>query len=53
MRNINKLKKSFDKLCRKSSHQNPIDENEDEPLCNIFLKTVDENENKPFLTCTC
>ena len=41
--------KSFDKLYRKSLQDNVIDKTEDESLCNIFTKYVDENKNESFL----
>ena len=41
--------KSFDKLYRKSLQDNIIDKNENESLCNIFTKNVDENKNESFL----
>ena len=40
--------KSFDKFHRKSLQDNIIDETEDENLCNIFTKNVDENKNESF-----
>ena len=41
--------KSFDKLNRKSSKDNVIDKNENESLCNVFTRYVDENKNESFL----
>ena len=41
--------KSFDKLYRKSLQDNVIDKTENESLCNIFTKYVDENKNESFL----
>ena len=41
--------KSFDKLYRKSLQDNVIDKIENESLCNIFTKNVDENKNEPSL----
>ena len=41
--------KSFDKLYRKSLHDNVIDKSEYENLCNIFTRYVDENKNESFL----
>ena len=41
--------KSFDKLYRKSLQDNIIDKTEDDSLCNIFTKYVDENKNESFL----
>ena len=41
--------KSFDKLYRKSLQDNTIDKTEDESLCSIFTKYVDENKNETFL----
>ena len=41
--------KSFDKLCRKSLQDNIIDKTENDSLCNIFTKYVDENKNESFL----
>ena len=41
--------KSFDKLYRKSLQDNVIDKSENESLCNIFTKYVDENKNESFL----
>ena len=41
--------KSFDKLYRKSLQDNVIDKSENESLCNIFTKYVDENKNDSFL----
>ena len=50
MKEINKQKKSFDKLYRKSLEDNVIDKSEYEILCNIFTKYyVDENKNESFL----
>ena len=40
---------SFDKLYRKSSQDNIIDKNENESLCIVFIKYVDENKNESFL----
>ena len=40
--------KSFDKLYRKSLKDNVIDKNENESLCKIFTKYVDENTNESF-----
>ena len=40
--------KSFDKFYRKSIQDNVIDKIEDESLCNIFTKHVDENKNESF-----
>ena len=40
--------KSFDKLYRKSLKDNIIDKNENECLCKIFTKYVDENTNESF-----
>ena len=42
--------KPFDKLNRKSLQDNIIDRNEDESLCNIFTKYVDETKFLHFLT---
>ena len=39
----------FDKLYRKSLQDNVIDKTENESLCNIFTKYVDENKNRSFL----
>ena len=41
--------KSFDKLYRKSLQDNIIDKSENESLCNIFTRYVDENKNESFL----
>ena len=41
--------KSFDKLYRKSLQDNVIDKSENESLCNIFSKYVDENKNESSL----
>ena len=41
--------KSFDKLYRKSLHDNVIDKTEYDSLCNIFTRYVDENKNESFL----
>ena len=41
--------KSFDKLYRKSLQDNVIDKNENEVLCNIFTKYINENKNGSFL----
>ena len=41
--------KSFDKLYRKSFQDDIIDKTENECLCNIFTKYVDENKNESFL----
>ena len=41
--------KSFDKLYRKSSQDIIIDKTENDSLCNIFNKYVDENKNESFL----
>ena len=41
--------KSFEKLDRKSLQDNKIDETENESLCDIFTKYVDENKNESFL----
>ena len=40
--------KSFDKLYRKSLQDNVIDKTENDSLCNIFTKYVDENKNESF-----
>ena len=40
--------KSFDKLHRKSLQDNIIDKTENENLCIIFTKYVDENKNGSF-----
>ena len=41
--------KCFDKLYRKSLQDNVIDKIENESLCNIFTKYIDENKNESFL----
>ena len=41
--------KSFDKLYRKSLQDNVIDKTENESLCSIFTRYVDENKNESFL----
>ena len=41
--------KSFDKLYGKSLQDNVIDQSENESLCNISTRYVDENKNKSFL----
>ena len=41
--------KSFDELYRKTLQDNCIDNTEDESLCNIFTRYVDENKNESFL----
>ena len=41
--------KSFDKLYRKSIQDNVIYKTENESLCNIFTKYVDEIKNESFL----
>ena len=41
--------KSFDKFYRKSLQDNIIDKTENENLCNVFTKYVDENKNETFL----
>ena len=41
--------KSFDKINRKPLQDNIIDKSENESLCNIFTKYVDENKNEYFL----
>ena len=41
--------KSFDKLYKKSLHDNVIDKTEYESFCNIFTKFVDENKSESFL----
>ena len=41
--------KSFDKLYRKSIQDNVIDKTEQNSLCNIFTRYVDENKNESFL----
>ena len=41
--------KSFEKFYRNSLQDNVIDKNEQESLCNIFTKCVDENKNESFL----
>ena len=40
--------KSFDKLYRKSLQDNIIDKTENNSLCNIFTKYIDENKNESF-----
>ena len=40
--------KSFDKLYRKSLHDNIIEKTEYEGFCNIFTKYVDETKNETF-----
>ena len=40
--------KSFDKLYRKSLQDSVIDKNENESLCNIFTKYVDETKYETF-----
>ena len=41
--------KYFDKLYRKSLQDNVIDKTENDTLCNISTKYVDENKNESFL----
>ena len=41
--------KSLDKLYRKSLQDNVIDKTENDSLCNIFTRYVDENKNQSFL----
>ena len=41
--------KSFDKLYRKSLQDSVIDKTENDRLCNIFTKYVEENKNESFL----
>ena len=41
--------KSFDKVYRKFLHDIVIDKSENESLCTIFTKYVDENKNESFL----
>ena len=41
--------KSFDKLYRKCLHDNVLDKTENDSLCNIFTRYVDENKNESFL----
>ena len=41
--------KFFDKLNRKSLQDNVIDKSEDENVCNIFTKYIDESKNESFL----
>ena len=41
---------SFENLYRKSLQDNVIDKNENESLCIIFTKYVDENQNESFLS---
>ena len=41
--------KSFDKLYRKSLQDNIFDKTEDDSLCNIFTKYVNENKKESFL----
>ena len=40
---------SFDKLYRKSLQDNVIDKYENESVCNVFTKYIDENKNESFL----
>ena len=41
--------KFFDNLYRKTLQDNIIDKIENETLCNVFTKYVDENKNESFL----
>ena len=41
--------KYFDKLYRKSLQDNIIDKTENDSLCNLFTRYVDENKNESFL----
>ena len=41
--------KPFDKLYRKSLQDNVMDKTENENLCDIFTKNIDENKNESFL----
>ena len=41
--------KSSDKLYRKSLQDKVIDKTENESLCNIFTRYVDQNKNESFL----
>ena len=41
--------KSFDQLNRKSVQCNVIDKSEDENVCNIFTKYIDESKKESFL----
>ena len=43
--------KSFNKLYRKSSQDNVIDEDENKCLCNTFTKYLDETRMESFLWC--
>ena len=42
-------RKTFNTLYRKPFQDNVIDKCEIEPLCNIYIKYLDETKNEPFL----